>query len=449
MSVLEILRLAAQATPSAQSPSTGEPVEAGLFASLLQGQDGPAPRGRLAVGRWLQNQMDPVDRLPDSTDPSVPTVLIYPGTDQPLINPGPNAEAKPDQPLINPGPNREAKPVAPLINPGPNAEVKPAQPLINPGPSPTTKPDVALVLPGAADGAAAATGAPDSSAMSPALQALAGDGQTRSASALVQAAQQAVARAPELEPRAERPQAALAETTPRVGAPAADLTATATGVAQAAPSPGPSAAASTDPLAAAPSPADQAAADPTSSAPDPAVLDSSASDALQTDAEVPSAPLPSSTSQVNTRADGVALAGRLSFDTLAQVSAQIIRRLETRVSRFDMELNPAELGRVDVRLDIDGDGRLAARLAFDNPAAALELRGRVDELRRDLQQAGFQLADDAFSFAEREGSQSRQSFDEDAARRTHARSAEAADLVDAAAQPALRTMTRLGLDVRV
>ena len=71
-----------------------------------------------------------------------------------------------------------------------------------------------------------------------------------------------------------------------------------------------------------------------------------------------------------------------------------------------MALRPDDLGRVDVKLDIDSEGRLAARLAFDNPVAATDLRGRVDDLRRELEEAGFHLADDAFEFAERDSGSS-------------------------------------------
>ena len=97
---------------------------------------------------------------------------------------------------------------------------------------------------------------------------------------------------------------------------------------------------------------------------------------------------------------------RGSIDATAQIAAQIQRRLEGRSTRFEIALRPAELGRVDVKLDIDAEGRLAARLAFDNPAAATDLRGRVDELRRQLEAAGFDLADDAFEFAERDSGSS-------------------------------------------
>lgn len=97
-----------------------------------------------------------------------------------------------------------------------------------------------------------------------------------------------------------------------------------------------------------------------------------------------------------------------TIETTAQIAAQIVRKLEGRSTRFEMALTPEGLGQVDVSLDIDADGKLAARMAFDNPLAATELRGRVDELRRQLQDAGFTVADDALSFAERDASAGQQ-----------------------------------------
>lgn len=101
---------------------------------------------------------------------------------------------------------------------------------------------------------------------------------------------------------------------------------------------------------------------------------------------------------------GASQLARATVETTAQIAAQILRRLDGRSTRFEMVLTPESLGRVDVSLDIDADGRLAARLAFDNPVAATDLRGRVDELRRQLEDAGFQLDQDAFQFAERDAS---------------------------------------------
>ncbi len=97
---------------------------------------------------------------------------------------------------------------------------------------------------------------------------------------------------------------------------------------------------------------------------------------------------------------------RVTIEATAQIAAQILRRLEGRSTRFEMALTPDELGRVDVKLDIDSEGRLNARLAFDNPAAATDLRGRADELRRQLEDAGFHLSKDAFEFAQRDSGSS-------------------------------------------
>ncbi|WP_426039086.1 flagellar hook-length control protein FliK [Brevundimonas sp. DC300-4] len=99
---------------------------------------------------------------------------------------------------------------------------------------------------------------------------------------------------------------------------------------------------------------------------------------------------------------------RATIETTAQIAAQIVRKLEGRSTRFEMALTPEGLGQVDVSLDIDADGKLIARMAFDNPLAATELRGRADELRRQLQDAGFTVADDALSFAERDASAGQQ-----------------------------------------
>ena len=95
--------------------------------------------------------------------------------------------------------------------------------------------------------------------------------------------------------------------------------------------------------------------------------------------------------------------------TTAEMAAHFIMKLGQRTSRFDMVLTPESLGMVDVTLEVDNDGQLRARMVFDNPAAAQDLRARAEELRRQLTEAGFQLSDNALEFADRD-SQSRGSF---------------------------------------
>ncbi|WP_245162362.1 flagellar hook-length control protein FliK [Brevundimonas sp. AJA228-03] len=138
----------------------------------------------------------------------------------------------------------------------------------------------------------------------------------------------------------------------------------------------------------------------------------------QVDSAEPAQP-PQSATPAESRAAQAAAAATPVLSTLsqgaihatAQIAAQIIKKLEGRSTRFEMALTPDDLGRVDVSLDIDADGQLSARLAFDNPLAAADLRGRVDELRRQLTDAGFTVADDALSFDQREPSADAGGFD--------------------------------------
>ena len=101
---------------------------------------------------------------------------------------------------------------------------------------------------------------------------------------------------------------------------------------------------------------------------------------------------------------GLSHLSRATVETTAQIAAQIIKKLDGRSTRFDIALTPEGLGRVDVSLEIESDGQVTARLAFDTPAAAADLRARADELRRQLLEAGLHLSSDDLEFAERDPS---------------------------------------------
>lgn len=125
-----------------------------------------------------------------------------------------------------------------------------------------------------------------------------------------------------------------------------------------------------------------------------------AAEIVETPAETTTAASASSTSSATSetaRAD-TAAAVRGSPETVAQLSAQIAKKLENKVTRFDIALDPVDLGRVNVKLEIGRDGRVTAAMSFEKPQAAAELKARSGELRDALQQAGFELAQDALTF---------------------------------------------------
>ncbi|OYW80371.1 MAG: hypothetical protein B7Z26_06570 [Asticcacaulis sp. 32-58-5] len=89
-------------------------------------------------------------------------------------------------------------------------------------------------------------------------------------------------------------------------------------------------------------------------------------------------------------------------DNIAALAAQIHKKMDGKTLRFDMELRPSDMGRVDVRMEINADGKLSAHLSFDSPVAETEFRGRQDDLRRQLEQSGFSLEDGSLSFSSRD-----------------------------------------------
>lgn len=149
-------------------------------------------------------------------------------------------------------------------------------------------------------------------------------------------------------------------------------------------------------------------ASPSAKAAEPATAAVAAPDAASPDAPIanpaPTDAQPAQQAAVFSHAQGLSTLSRATVETTAQLAAQIARKLDGRSTRFDMVLTPEDLGRVDVSLEIGKDGQLSARLAFDNPAAAADLKGRADELRRQLQEAGFQVAGDALDFSQRDPS---------------------------------------------
>jgi flagellar hook-length control protein FliK len=92
-------------------------------------------------------------------------------------------------------------------------------------------------------------------------------------------------------------------------------------------------------------------------------------------------------------------AAELRRPTLAgQVSVHISKALRDGTDRIDIQLKPASLGRVDVRLEITPDGRVHAAITADSRHALDLLRGDSRELERALQDAGFKADSGSLSF---------------------------------------------------
>jgi flagellar hook-length control protein FliK len=82
-----------------------------------------------------------------------------------------------------------------------------------------------------------------------------------------------------------------------------------------------------------------------------------------------------------------------------QIAHQIVRAAHQRVERMVVQLEPAELGRVEVRLDFGHEGKMSALIATDRPDALDLLQRDARALERSLEQAGLRLDSGGLSFA--------------------------------------------------
>ncbi|MDB5548549.1 MAG: flagellar hook-length control protein, partial [Tardiphaga sp.] len=66
---------------------------------------------------------------------------------------------------------------------------------------------------------------------------------------------------------------------------------------------------------------------------------------------------------------------------------------------FDIRLDPAELGRIDVRLDVDRNGNVTSHLTVEKPETLAMLRQDAPQLQRALNDAGLQTSDKGLQFS--------------------------------------------------
>ena len=86
-----------------------------------------------------------------------------------------------------------------------------------------------------------------------------------------------------------------------------------------------------------------------------------------------------------------------------QLAIHVTRAAKEGADRIEIQLKPAELGRVDVKLEVGHDGRVQAVVSAERPETLDLLRRDVQQLERALTHAGFNTDKDSFSFAERGG----------------------------------------------
>ncbi|MGD9920111.1 MAG: flagellar hook-length control protein FliK [Pseudorhodoplanes sp.] len=98
---------------------------------------------------------------------------------------------------------------------------------------------------------------------------------------------------------------------------------------------------------------------------------------------------------------------------LQALAVEIAAQSRAGNSRFEIRLDPPELGRIDVRLDIDRDGNVTSRLVIERADTYDLLRRDQSTLERALQQAGLKTSDHALEFSLRDQGFAQQRRDSD------------------------------------
>lgn len=90
--------------------------------------------------------------------------------------------------------------------------------------------------------------------------------------------------------------------------------------------------------------------------------------------------------------------------SIAGLPIAIAARAQAGSNQFDIRLDPPELGRIDVRLSVDGSGQVTSHVTADRPETLTLLQSQQPQLERALEQAGLKTADNGLQFSLRDQS---------------------------------------------
>lgn len=87
----------------------------------------------------------------------------------------------------------------------------------------------------------------------------------------------------------------------------------------------------------------------------------------------------------------------------AAIALQMARNLQKGISRFDIRLDPPEMGRIDVRMEIRKDGQVVAHMSVERPETLDLLQRDARALQQALNNAGLQADSDSLNFSLKDG----------------------------------------------
>ena len=123
----------------------------------------------------------------------------------------------------------------------------------------------------------------------------------------------------------------------------------------------------------------------------------------QTATAIPQQPSSAATTATSTAQLTVTAATHAAVP-LSGLAMEIAASAKSGKSRFEIRLDPAELGRIDVRIDVDRNGQVTSHLTVDRPETLSLLRQDATQLQRALDNAGLQTGNAGLQFSLRDQS---------------------------------------------
>lgn len=120
----------------------------------------------------------------------------------------------------------------------------------------------------------------------------------------------------------------------------------------------------------------------------------------------PPAKIDAATAAKSAPAHGLRLSNAQAHQVQSQVAVHIASQVKNGASKFEIRLDPAELGRIEVQLDIAKDGKVKAMLSADQQDTLDLLQRDQKFLQKALSDAGLNLDNDGLTFSLNDQAQS-------------------------------------------
>jgi flagellar hook-length control protein FliK len=162
--------------------------------------------------------------------------------------------------------------------------------------------------------------------------------------------------------------------------------------------------------------------------------------------------LPTTTTNLVTAGPLTATAATGAAVPLSGLAVEIAASAKNGKSNFEIRLDPADLGRIDVRISVDSSGQMTSHLMVEKAETLSMLQQDAPQLQQALNDAGFKTGDSGLQFSLRDQSSSGQNSGNDTNRNAQRLIVSPEDT--AAAAPAGRTYGRMpgsssGVDISV